>query len=65
MYFTLVTYINQLKRHLHVNKYIPLKWSYASFIAQLYLRTISALAVNCWVIIHCLEVSFKDQIMSP
>ena len=24
----------------------------------------SALAVNCWVIIHCFEVSFKDQITS-
>ena len=31
-----------------------------------YLRNRSALAVNCWVIIHCLEVTCKeDQIMSP
>ena len=30
-----------------------------------YLRNRSALAVNCWVIIHCLEVSCKeDQITS-
>ena len=35
----------------------------ASFVD--YLRNRSALAVNCWVIIHCLEVSCKvDQITS-
>ena len=32
----------------------------------IYLRNTSALAVNCWVIIHCLVVSCKgDQITSP
>ena len=35
------------------------------FYGVTYLRNRSALAVNCWVIIHCLEVSCKeDQITS-
>ena len=37
---------------------------YITFIGE-YLRNRSALAVNCWVTIHCLEVSCKeDQITS-
>ena len=36
-----------------------------SHISCQYLRNRSALAVNCWVIIHCLEVScIEDQITS-
>ena len=39
--------------------------SCGNFQNVLYLRNRSALAVNCWVIIHCLEVSCKeDQITS-
>ena len=38
-------------------------WIYVS--SLVYLRNRSAPAVNCWVIIHCLEVSCKeDQILS-
>ena len=37
----------------------------ANFSGSVYLRNRSALAVNCYVIIHCLEVSCKeDQITS-
>ena len=47
--------------------YIPKKLLRSLYIAENieYLRNRSALAVSCWVIILCLEVSCKaDQIMS-
>ena len=44
-----------------LNKFKPK----ANFKVLSYLRNRSALAVKCWIIIHCLEVSCKeDQIMS-
>ena len=40
-------------------------WRPSPTLSSSYLRNRSALAVNCWVIIHCLEVSCKeDQITS-
>ena len=42
-----------------------LKWKFWIWLSPFELRNRSALAVNCWVIIHCLGVSCKgDQITS-
>ena len=50
---------NQIKQNKTSNKCL------ASEVSSVIIKTRSALAVNCWVIIHCLEVSCKeDQITS-
>ena len=47
------------------NSSFPEKGHVAEKISRCYLRNVSALAVNCCVIMHCLEVSCKeDQITS-
>ena len=52
---------NNANNNITIN-YLKVMWSY---FPRLYLRNRSAPAVNCWVIIHCLEVSCKeDQITS-
>ena len=55
----------ELQRYIHLTIQYVSRYLYEMLFRGSYLRNRSALAVNCWLIIHCLEVSCNgDQITS-